>query len=189
MPQPTDSSSAVGRLGMTRIRLRNTRDLEEVQLDGRLAPEEGYQYANLPLLGVDRIDDADEVCERAVHHFYLLVLREAYFDPWRLHLHATENALDFWLLERARMRASPDEAGYAGRIAYNVPGVVGRHAFVRHQHLDENVARENFALHGAALSVLDLDLFLGRDHDIVDLVADTHGLDAMLDVRFDFVLV
>src|SRR5215218_1381857 len=50
------------------------------------------------------------------------------------------------------------------------PGVVRGDALVGHRHLNEHVPGEDLALHGAPLAVLDLDLLLGGDHDIVDLV-------------------
>jgi hypothetical protein len=39
------------------------------------------------------------------------------------------------------------------------------------------------------LAVFDLDLLLGGDDDLEDLVLDTHRLDAVLEVGFHFVLI
>src|SRR6185295_18051982 len=69
------------------------------------------------------------------------------------------------------------EARDARRVAHDIPGVVAHH------HLDEDVAREDLALDRMALAVLDLDLFLGRNEHLVDLVAHIHRLDAVLEVR------
>src|SRR5437870_4795083 len=65
----------------------------------------------------------------------------------------------------------------------------------RHQHADfaffwvDVVDRVNLLLHGAALTVFDLDLFLSGNDHLKDLVLDAHGLDAVLEVGLDLVLV
>src|SRR5207253_2665668 len=93
-----------------RPNLGDARDLEEVEFDRRLAPKEGHEDADLPLLGIDRVNDANEVRERPVHHLDTLTLGEADLDPRRLHLHAAEDPFDLGLLEGARMRSRADEA-------------------------------------------------------------------------------
>src|SRR5439155_22971564 len=45
--------------------LEDARDLQEVQLDRRLAAKEGDQHAHLALFGVDVVHQADEVRERS----------------------------------------------------------------------------------------------------------------------------
>ena len=45
------------------------------------------------------------------------------------------------------------------------------------------------AFHSAALAILDLDLFLRRDDNVKDLVLHAHGLDALLKVVANFILI
>jgi hypothetical protein len=76
-----------------------------------------------------------------------------------------------------------DEPGHTRRVPDDVPRVVGHH------HLDEHVAREDLLLDRPPLAVLDLDLLLGGDHHLEDLVLDAHRLDAVLEVGLDLVLI
>ena len=69
---------------LCQLSLRDARDLEEVELDRRLAAEERDEHADLALLGVDVVDDADEVGERAVDDLDALALGEADLDLGRL---------------------------------------------------------------------------------------------------------
>src|SRR5260370_346729 len=69
------------------------------------------------------------------------------------------------------------------------PGIVRGNSFIGKGHLDQDVAGENFALHGAPLAVLDFDLLFSRNHHIVDLVVHTHGGDAVFEVGLDLVLI
>ena len=57
-----------------------------------------------------------------------------------------------------------------------MPGVVG------HLHLDEDVAREELALHFALLAALHLHESLGRDLDLAELLAHAEGVDALGEV-------
>jgi len=45
------------------------------------------------------------------------------------------------------------------------------------------------ALYGAAFTIFNLDLFLGRDHHIEDLILHPHGLDPLLEVMADLVFI
>ena len=85
--------------------------------------------------------------------------------------------------ERHRLVVDVDEAGHARRVAQRVPGVVV------HLHPHQHVAGEDLRLHRVALAVPDLDLVLGRHHDLVDPVAQIERLDAGLDRLLDLVLV
>src|SRR5215208_3765278 len=51
-------------------------DLEEVELDRRLAAEDAHQDLDLVALGVDLVDRADELGERSVGDADALALRE-----------------------------------------------------------------------------------------------------------------
>src|SRR4051812_18093746 len=164
-------------------RLRDPSDLQEVQLHGRLSSEEGDQHAHLPLLGVDVVHHADEVGEGAVDDLDPFPAREGHLDLRRLHLHLLKDPFDLGILERGGARPGSHETRHARRVADDVPGVVAHH------HLDQHVTREHLTLHGSPLAVLDLDLPLGRDDDLEDLVADAHRVDAVLEIRLDLVLV
>ena len=78
----------------------------------------------------------------------------------------------------------PTKPGHAGGVAHDGPGVVVD------LHANEDVAREDLGLLGLALAtVLDLGDLLGRDLDVHDLVLEAIGLDAVLEVCLDLVLV
>src|SRR5205823_6338963 len=115
----------------------DARDLEEDQLDGSFAAEEGDEDANLALLAVDGVHDAKEIGEGTVHDFDPLALLVADPDARRLHLHAAKDAADFRIFQGAGMVADADEAGDAGGVADDVPGLVGGHALIVDHHLNE----------------------------------------------------
>jgi len=56
-------------------------------------------------------------------------------------------------------------------------------------HADEDVAGEDSLLDVAALAVLDLDLVLHWDEHLQDLVLHVHGLNPLLEVLLDLLLV
>src|ERR1041385_745231 len=157
-------------------------DLEQVQLHGRLAPEHVDEHLELALLGVDLVDLAQEVGERPVHHPHALAELELDADL-RLLLDLLEDRLELDLLQRHRLVAGAHEAGHAGRVPDDVPGLVG------HDHLDQDVAGEDPLLDVPALAVLDLDLVLHRDEYLEDLVLHVHGLDPLLEVLLGLFLV
>src|SRR5438105_5860678 len=158
-------------------------NLEKVELDWRFAAEEGHQHADFALFWVDVVDHTDEVGKRAIDHLDALALGEADLDLGRLLADLLEDLFDFLVLQRRRAGGRAHEASHSWRIAHNIPRVVV------HGHLDHDVARVNLLLHGAALTVFDLDLFLSGNDHLKDLVLDAHGLDAVLEVGLDLVLV
>ena len=85
--------------------------------------------------------------------------------------------------QRRGLGARADEAGDAGRVANDVPGVVVELA------AHEQVAGEHLAAHHDPLAVLELDDVLGGDDDLEDPVLHVHGGDAVLEVRLHLVLV
>src|ERR1035437_912938 len=117
-------------------------DLEQVELDRRLATEHVDQDLELALVGLDLVG-----------------------------------------LERDRLVAAAHERGHAGGVADDVPRLVG------HLHVGQDVAREDALLDVAALAVLDLDDFLGRNQDVKDLVVHVHRLDALEEVVANLVLM
>src|SRR5438477_3143121 len=138
-------------------RLMDLLDLQQVELDRRLAAEHVHQHLQLALLGVDLVDLAVEVGERPVHDADGLADLELHADLRRLLLHLLLDRADLFLLQRDRAVRGADEARHAWRITNDEPGLV------RHLHLDQDVAGEDALLDVPALAVLDLDLILHRD--------------------------
>src|SRR2546430_13795320 len=125
-------------------------DLQEIELDRRLPAEHVDQHFELALLRVDLVDLAEEVREGSVHHPDALAQLE--LDPdLRLLLDLLQDRAQLVLVQGHRLVAGADEAGDAGRVPDDVPGLVG------HDHLDQDVAGEDPLLDVPALAVLDLD--------------------------------
>ena len=80
-------------------------------------------------------------------------------------------------------RLWPTKPVTPGRVADAVPGLVV------HAAANEQVAREDLALHGHLATVLELDDVLHRDDDLEDLVLHVHALDASMEVGRDLLLV
>ena len=164
-------------------------DLEEVQLDRRLAAEDAHQDLDLVPFGVDFVDRPDELGERPVRDADALALRERHAVLGRLHAHVPEDLLDLGLVERdglaadARDVRAADEARDARGVADDEPAVGIE------DHLDEDVAGVDLLLDRVALALADLDLVLHGHEDLEDPVLHPHGFDPMLQVRLDLVLV
>src|SRR5512138_1799768 len=72
-PAPTSRGRAAGPAPAERRSGRLDRlDLQEVELDGRRAPEDRHHHLHLLPLGIHLVDDAGEVGERTVHHLHVL---------------------------------------------------------------------------------------------------------------------
>src|SRR5215472_3597614 len=173
---------AIGLLWPPSAGLVDLLHLEQVQLHRRLAAEHVHQYLQLALLGVDLVDLAQEVREGPVHHAHALANLELDADL-RLLLDLLQDRTELDLLQGDGLVAGAHEAGHAGRVAHDVPRLV------RHDHLDQDVAGEDPLLDMPALAVLDLDLVLHRDEHLEDLVLHVHGLDPLLEVLLDLLLV
>src|ERR1035437_9431078 len=158
-------------------------DLEQVELDRRLATEHVDQDLELALVGHDLVDLAVEVAERSVDAPDVLADLILDLDLGRLGLGLLDDGLDLVGLERDRLVAAAHERGHAGGVADDVPRLVG------HLHVDQDVAREDALLDVAALAVLDLDDFLGRNQEVKDLVVHVHRLDALEEVVANLVLM
>src|SRR5947209_18665481 len=98
--------------------------LKEVQLDRGLAPEHVDQHLQLALLGVDLVDLAVEVGERAVDHAHRFADLELDADLRRLLLHLLLDRADLFLLQRHRAVGGADEAGHAWSVANDEPRLV-----------------------------------------------------------------
>src|SRR5712671_4067338 len=164
-------------------------DLQEVQLDRRLAAEDAHEDLDLVPLRVDLVDRADELGERPIGDPDALALREGDAELGCLDTHVPQDLLDLVLVERDRLTPNAwdvrptDEARHARRVPDDEPAVR------LEDHLDEDVARVDLLLDGVALALADLDLILHRDEDLEDLVLHAHRLDAVLEVGLDLVLV
>ena len=80
-------------------------DLQEVELDRRLAAEDAHQDLDLVALGVDLVDRADELGERPVGDADALALGEGDAVLGRLDAHVAQDLLDLGLVERDRLAA------------------------------------------------------------------------------------
>src|SRR5258705_4781353 len=164
-------------------------DLQEVELDRRLAAEDAHEDLDLVPLRVDLVDRADELGERPIGDPDALALREGDTELRCLDTHVQQDLLDVVLVERDRLTPiawdvrPTDEARHALRVPDDEPAVRIE------DHLDEDVARVDLLLDGVALALADLDLILHRDEDLEDLVLHAHRLDAVLEVGLDLVLV
>src|SRR4051812_3032982 len=161
-------------------------DLVEAELDRNLALEDVDEHLQLLRIGVDVDDLAVEVGERTARH--LDRLAERVLDRGAGTLAARrrpglENPIDLRLRERHGLRAGADEAGHAGRVLDDRPGVVVQ------VHVHEDVAGEHALLGLHLLAVLRLDHLLGRDDDPAEARALPHRLDAVLEVGLDLVLM
>jgi hypothetical protein len=94
-----------------------------------------------------------------------------------------EDAVDLAGRERHRLRAGADEAGHAGRVLHDRPGVVVQ------VHVHEHVAGQDALLGLHLLAILRLDHLLGGDDDAAEPRPLSHRLDAMLEVGLHLVLV
>ena len=94
-----------------------------------------------------------------------------------------QERLDVLAGQGVGLAAVAHEAGDAGRVAHDVPGVVVELA--AHQQ----VAGEHLLLDDDLLAALELDDVLDGDDDLVDPVLHVHGGDAALEVRLHLVLV
>src|SRR4051812_23251396 len=81
-------------------------DLEEVQLDGRLAAEDADEHLDLVALRVDLVDGPDELRKRPIGDADTLTLGERDPELRRLDAHVPEDLLDLVLVERDRL--APD---------------------------------------------------------------------------------
>src|SRR3954447_660536 len=117
--------------GRTRIVVGlELRYLRELELDRGLAAEDVDEDLELHLVLVDLRDRPREIGERAFldpHRLTRLVVEAgpgllgSAVDALDLHL---QDALDLFAGQRCGPRTEADEAGDAGRVAHDVPGVV-----------------------------------------------------------------
>src|SRR6478752_7436137 len=133
-------------------------DVFESDLDRHLPLEDIDHHLQLLRVGVDVRDLAVEVRERAGGD--LDRLPELELDLRALSERragaGVEDPVDLGLRERYGRRAGADEAGHAGCVLHDRPGVVVE------IHVHEHVARQRPLLRLHLLTVLRLDHLLGR---------------------------
>src|SRR4029450_6818991 len=162
---------------------RELLNLVERQLDRSLAAEDRDQDLELLLVGVDLGDRAGQLGERAGGDGDRLADLPLDLGLELLDRLGLEDLGHFLLGQRGRLGPGADEAGHAGRVSAQVPGVAVQ------VHADQQVAREDLAGDDLLLAALDLhDVFHG-DHDLEDPLLHVHGGDAALEVGLDLVLV
>src|SRR5438105_8714260 len=165
-------------------------DLAELELDGRLPPEDVDEHLEFRLVDVDLADGAVEVGERAGDDADLLADVELEPGPGLLALAGralllldAEDGLDLLAGERRGLGAAADEPGDPGRVAHDPPRVVVE------VEADEEVAREDLLRDDRLPAGLELDDVLHGDDDLEDPLLHVHGADPAGQVRLHLVLV
>src|SRR5687768_11362515 len=165
-------------------------DLAELELDGRLPPENVDEHLEFRLVDVDLTDGAVEIGEGAGDDPDLLA--DVELEPGAgllLALHAAfdllhaEDRLDLLAGERSRFGTAADEPGDAGRVAHDPPRVVVE------VQADEEIAGEDLLRHHRLPAGLELDDVLHGDDDLEDPLLHVHGADPAGQVRLHLVLV
>src|SRR5208282_4837590 len=115
--------------------------LHKVQFDRSCTAEDRDQNAHLALFGLDFLDGAVEVLERAVNDFDRLAHLEQHLGlgPQGPFFHLLLDLCDFGHRNFGRIGGVSDEAGNFRRVLDDVPGLVVEH------HLHEDVAGEKLA--------------------------------------------
>ncbi|CAI8864575.1 Secreted protein [Pseudomonas soli] len=151
-------------------------DLAELELHRSRATENEHCNLQAALFVVNLFDGAVEVSKRTINdsnHFTRLEQR------LRLRLvttigNATEDGLGLFISDRRRLICGTTNETHDSRgILDKVPS-----PFV-HFHLDQYIAREEFALALALLAVAHFNDFFGRDQDLAEFVFHASQLDAL----------
>src|SRR5208282_112625 len=124
--------------------------LHKVELDRGCAAEDRDENAHLALFGLDFLDGAVEVLERAVNDFDRLADLEQHLGlgPQRPFFHLLLDLFNFGHRNFGRIGGMSDEAGDFRRVLDYVPGLVVEH------HLHEDVAGEKLAAGNLARAAL-----------------------------------
>src|SRR5215510_10832168 len=159
-------------------------DLVVLEFHGGQPSEDGHHDLQLAALGIEVVDRPLEVHERPLDDPHLVPFLERRLQLRLLSalLHLAEDALHFREWKMDGLGAGAHEAGHFGRGADEVPGLI------RHLHLDEEIAREEFLLRLDLLALANLADLLVRDDDPADHVLQPEDLRARLDGRGHLVL-
>ena len=124
-----------------------------------------------------------EVGERAIHDAHALPLAEADAHRGLLRLHALQDRFNFLVSQRSGPTSRADKSRYPGGVADQVPRLVV------HDHLHEDVAGEDAALHHTPLPLFDIHLFFHRHDNAENLVLHPCRAHPVLQVSLDLVFV
>ena len=145
-------------------------DLEEVELDGGFAAEDGDEDLDLALGLVDGADSAQKVGKWPLNDLDGFAKREGGLE-FRCGLQSKgEDSVNFFLGNGSGVIAGADETSDSLGGADGEPRIIGDN------HLHEHVAGKNLFFDGAFLAFADFDLVLSRDENLVDVIGQTHGL-------------
>src|SRR5205814_4717106 len=104
--------------------------------------------------------------------------------------HLREHAVDFRLAHRDRFVLGAGKADHARCIADKIPGAPDELiALVEQMHVHDQITGEKLAGGLAFLALFDFGDALGGDEHLVNEVAHLLGLDPLLDVLLDLVLL
>src|SRR5208282_819070 len=160
--------------------------LHKVQFDRSCTAEDRDQNAHLALFGLDFLDGAVEVLERAVNDFDRLAHLEQHLGlgPQGPFFHLLLDLCDFGHRNFGRIGGVSDEAGNFRRVLDDVPGLVVEH------HLHEDVAGEKLAAGNLARAALAEFLHaLDRHQHLADLVFFVERAHPLLERSLGLVLV
>src|SRR6266568_4678632 len=159
--------------------------LEEIERDRRFATKKRNHHGHFVAIHIDIADRSNKISERAIDDTNVLAFRETDLGLWLFSLFGSllQDRIDFVIQQGDRAGARAYETGDAGRIAHNIPG------FVTHDHLHQHIARKDFLLHCAPLTLLNLHLFFHRHDDAEYLVTHIHRCDTRFEVALHLILV
>ncbi len=150
-------------------------DLDEVELDGRVASENRNIDFDFALCGIDQADHTFVAREWTVQD-------DDYIANLHLDLEAGLGCADvflddakFFRCDRDRDIAAADETGDIRRVARDVPG------FIRDDHLDQDVAREKSFFLADFFTTANRDFFDFRDFDAENIILHVAAVDALLE--------
>src|SRR2546425_313798 len=159
--------------------------LQEIELDGRGAPEDGHHHLDRGPVVVDLVHETGEIRERPVDDADRVAPLEVELRLrlFRRHRDLVDDPVHLFLGERRRLLPRAHEAGHLRSVLDHVPsGVV-------HLHVDQHVSREKFLLGNDLGAVPHLHDVLRRDQDFADLVLHPERLGPLLEALADLVLV
>ncbi len=150
---------------------------------GTFRAPKGQENLYLTFSGAYFIDDTNKIGKRTVSYPDALPLLEANLDTGGFSCHLINNDVNLIFLQWYRSVVTANETGDPGGIAHYVP------VLIAHLHVDKDITRQYLPGYGASLATFDLDLVLGRDDNIGDIIADIHQLDPLFQIFLDALLM
>jgi len=167
-------------------------DLPVLEFNRCGATENRNGNTQFAALRIDFFDNPILILERAVGDLDGLTNLEADF---RFHLffalfHLREHAVDFGLSHRDRFVFRSGKTNYPWRFANEIPGPANELiVFVEQMHVHDQVTGKELAGRLAFFALLDFRDPLGRNEHFVNQIAHLLGLDSLVDVLLDLVLL